>query len=174
MRAQLHDLTFTREGKQVVSFITDDDFRENFDELNGKVLTVEVKRYREKRSLNANAYLWVLCQKIAENQKVQPDEVYRKEVREAGVSVAMSVLSHHYEKVAEAWAERGIGWFCVPTDRNGNTTFFLAYYGSSTYDTKEISRLIESTVEDARSLGIETLTPRELSLLIDDWGKNHD
>lgn len=171
MRAELHDITFTRDGKQIVSFVTGEDFRETFDELNGKPLTVEVKRYRERRSRNANNYLWELCTKIAEHQGITPLEVYRKEIREAGVSVAMSVLSECYEKVEAAWGERGIGWFLVKTDEGGGTTFFLAYYGSSSYDTKEMSRLIENTVEDCKALGIETATPAELALLMENYEK---
>lgn len=173
MRAELHDITFTREGKQIVSFVTGEDFRETFDELHGKPLTVEVKRYREKRSKNANDYLWTLCTKISEHQCVTPEEVYRKEIREAGVSVAMSVLSDHYDKVASAWRERGIGWFFVKTDEGNGTTFFLAYYGSSSYDTKEMSKLIENTIQDCKALGIETATPAELALLMDDWERKH-
>lgn len=169
MRAELHDITFTRDGKQIVSFVTGEDFRETFDELLGKMLTVEVKRYRPKRSKNANDYLWTLCTKLAEHQGVTPDEVYRKEIREAGVSVAMSVLSEYYDKVASDWGGRGIGWFLVKTDEGNGTTFFLAYYGSSTYTTSEMSRLIENTVQDCKALGIETLTPAELALLMDDW-----
>lgn len=171
MRAELHDITFTRDGKQIVSFITGEDFRETFDELNGKPLTVEVKRYREKRSKNANAYLWELIGKIAENQAIPPIEVYRKEIREAGVSVAMSILSHNYDRFTEIWAEKGMGWFCDVLDRNGTTTFFTAYYGSSSYDTLQMSRLIESVIKDAKALNIETLTPKELSLLMEDWEK---
>lgn len=169
MRAELHDITFTRDGKQIVSFITGEDFRETFDELHGKPLTVEVKRYRPKRSKNANDYLWTLCTKLAEHQGVTPEEVYRKEIREAGVSVAMSVLSECYEKFAVAWKDRGIGWFTIKTDEGNGTVFFLAYYGSSTYSTLEMSRLIENTVQDCKALGIETLTPAELALLMDDW-----
>ena len=169
MRARLHDLTFSRSGKQIVSFELDDDFREKFDELKDTPLTVEVKRYRPKRSKNANDYLWTLCTKIAENQRVSPEEVYRKEIREAGVCTAFSVLSHAYERFAECWSAKGIGWFTEISGRDGSAIYFLAYHGSSNYNTAEMHRLIENTITDAKALGIETATAAELSLLMDDW-----
>lgn len=172
MRGKLRDLTFTVGGKQILSITLDEDFREKYDELRDKPLNIEIKKYRQKRSKNANDYLWTLCTKIAEDQHVTAHEVYRKEIREAGVCVAMSVLTHYYERTAAAWSERGIGWFCEKTDEYANTTFFLAFYGSSTYDSAEMSRLIEHTIQDAKALGIETATPEELSLLMDSWEKD--
>ena len=71
MRAELRDLTFSAKGKQILSLTLEGDFREKFDELNGKPLEVEIKRYRKKRSKNANDYLWTLCTKIAENRGIR-------------------------------------------------------------------------------------------------------
>ena len=34
---------------------------------NGKLLSVEIKQHRDRRSPDANSYCWVLVQKIAEN-----------------------------------------------------------------------------------------------------------
>ena len=172
MRGEVRDVRFTASGKQILSMTLDEDFREKYDELRDKPLNIEIKKYRQKRSKNANDYLWTLCTKIAEDQHVTVDEVYRKEIREAGVCVAMSVLTRYYERTASAWGERGIGWFLEKTGEYDNTTFFLAFYGSSIYDSVEMSRLIEHTIQDAKVLGIETATPEELSLLMDSWEKD--
>ena len=173
MRAELRDLTFSVKGKQILSLTLDDDFRERFDELNGKPLEVEIKPYRKKRSKNANDYLWVLCTKIAENQGISPVEVYRKEIREVGVFEPLPIREDAVERFSRAWEQRGIGWFTVLVDDSfpGYKKVF-AYYGSSTYNTADMSRLINNTIEDARALGIETATPQELSLLLDTWRKD--
>lgn len=172
MRAELRDLTFSAKGKQILSLTLEGDFREKFDELNGKPLEVEIKRYRKKRSKNANDYLWTLCTKIAENQGISPKEVYRKQIREVGVFEPLPVKEEALERFSRAWEERGIGWFTVVVyDSFPGFKKVFAYYGSSTYNTEEMSRLINNTIEDAKALGIETATPAELSLLLDTWKK---
>ncbi len=170
MRAELRDLMFSAKGKQILSLTLDGDFREQFDELNGKPLEVDIKPYRKRRSKNANDYLWTLCTKIAESQGISPKEVYRKQIAEVGVFEPLPVKEDALERFSKAWESRGIGWFTVVVDDSfpGYKKVF-AYYGSSTYDTAEMSRLIKNTIEDARALGIETATPEELSLLLDNW-----
>lgn len=170
MRAQLKELTFTGKGEQILSLTLEGDFRERYDELNGKPLELDLKVYRKKRSKNANDYFWVLVDKIAKNQGVSPVEVYRKEIREVGVYEPLPVREDCLERFSKAWQERGLGWFTVVIDDSfpGYKKVF-AYYGSSTYNSEEMSRLINNTIEDAKALGIETATPQELSLLLDEW-----
>ena len=66
MIGKLKDITFTRSGEQIISFSTKTDFTEAFDTLKDFDVDVEIKRHRQKRSLDANAYCWVLCEKIAD------------------------------------------------------------------------------------------------------------
>lgn len=112
----------------------------------------------------------MLVDKIAKSQGVSPVEVYRKEIREVGVYEPLPVREDCLERFSKAWEERGLGWFTVLVDDSfpGYKKVF-AYYGLSTYNSEEMSRLINNTVEDARALGIETATPQELSLLLDEW-----
>lgn len=172
MRAELRDLTFSAKGEQILTLTLEGDFRERFDELKDKPLEVDIKRYRAKRSKNANDYLWTLCTKIAEDQGVSPEEVYRKEIREVGVYEPLPVREDCLERFKQAWEKKGIGWFVVLVDDSfPGYKKVHAYYGSSTYNTAEMSRLIKNTIEDAKSLGIETATPSELALLMDAWQK---
>lgn len=170
MTGKLRDLTFTKGGKQILSITLDGDFREKFDSLDGKTIDVEVKPYRKKRSKSANDYLWALCTKIAANQDISPEEVYRKEIREVGVFEAFVIREDSLERFSSAWRSHGIGWFTVTVDDAfpGHKRIH-AYYGSSTYNAEEMSRVISNTIEDAKVLGIETATPEELSLLMDNW-----
>ena len=173
MRAALRELTFTGKGEQILSLTLEGDFRERYDELNGKALELDLKIYRKKRSKNANDYLWVLIDKIAKSQGISPVEVYRKEIREVGVFEPLPVREDCLDRFMKAWGERGLGWFVEIIDDSfpGYKKVF-AYYGSSTYNTEEMSRLINNTIEDAKALGIETATPQELSLLLDEWRKD--
>lgn len=171
MKAKLQSLNFDRRGGQILTLALEGDFREKYDELFDKPISIEIKRYREKRSKNANDFMWAMSTEIAKNQRVTPEEVYRKEIREAGVCEPMVCKSEAYPRISEIWGERGIGWFTVKTDEADGWTYFLEYYGSSVYDTAEMSRLIDNTVQDAKALGIETASPAEISLLLEEWRK---
>ena len=75
------------------------------------------------------------------------------------------------KKWIENWKSRGLGWMAEPIGKGSNEGFVsvMNYYGSSAYDTAEMSRLIDSLVSEAKSLGIETLTPNELERLKTAW-----
>ena len=71
------------------------------------------------------------------------------------------------------WNERGIAWFTEKVQENGNKTIINAYYGSSSYNSKQMSRLIDGLMQDCRSVGI--LTPEDLEieeLIRREYGKN--
>ena len=70
------------------------------------------------------------------------------------------------------WTAYGLGWFCEIVDDGAaaNTKVVRFYYGSSCYSSGRMSRLIKAVVTDCEALGISTLTPQEIELLIDKWG----
>ena len=172
MRARLHALS--ADGKLLTLELVDEDFRDHWDGLQGTDLDLTLKKHREKRSRNANDYLWVLCEALARNQGITKVEVYRKNIREVGVCEVLGMSEETYGRFSSAWRERGLGWFTeiADTSAEGECTV-LAYYGSSTYTSAEISRLIEAVQEDCRACGVETATPDELSLLMEDWDAKH-
>jgi hypothetical protein len=176
MKGRLVDLTFTLDGKQRLVIELDGDFRKKFAELKEHPVRVEVKRWRKKRSLDANAYAWVLIDKIAQATGVPKTEVYRKVIREiGGVSEIVCVRTEAVDKFREGWEAHGLGWQTdvMPSKIEGCTNVVL-YYGSSTYDTKQMSALIDSLVQDAQALGIETLPPHEIARLNSLWGEKHE
>lgn len=133
----------------------------------GKVYTVEIKEYRQKRSLDANAYAWVLIDKIAAAVGLPKTEVYRNAIKElGGVSDTVCVMDAAVDALCNGWSHNGLGWVTetLPSKIKGCTNVIL-YYGSSTYDSKTMSRLIDGLIEDARNMGIETMTPQELERL---------
>ena len=81
MKGKLKDLTFDRGGKQILSVEINADFSEEFDRLYESDIDIEIKKHHEKRSLDANAYCWVLINKIAKATRCRPDEIYREAIR---------------------------------------------------------------------------------------------
>lgn len=131
----------------------------------------EILKKRKRRSLDANAYAWVLIGKIAEAVRMTPDEVYKREVREiGGASEIVCVQDKAVERLVELWENKGLGWQAepFPSKVEGCTNVRL-HYGSSAYDTHQMSVFIDHLVQEAKSLDIETLTERELSLLKEEW-----
>ena len=173
MLARLRDMTFNRDGSQIVSLTVAGDFRQIFDELSGKDLEVEIKVARKKRSLSANAYAWVLTDKIAAATHQSKVDVYRETIRSiGGVSDIVCAQDRAVDALRSGWEAHGVGWITdtMPSKLEGCTNVVL-YYGSSTYDTEQMSRLIDLLVAEAKVLGIETATPAELKRLREEWEK---
>lgn len=138
----------------------------------GKTYDLTIKPHRERRSLDANAYCWVLLDRLAEKVQIPKTEIYRRYIREiGGNSETVCVVEKAADKLCEGWAHNGIGWQTdrLPSKLEGCVNVIL-YYGSSTYDTRQMSRLIDMVVADCKDQGIETLTPDELDRLKDRWG----
>ena len=171
MKARLGDLSLTFDGKQRLTLELDDDFRGEYDRLKGKDLRVEIKAWREKRSRDANAMMWALCEQIAKAIRSTKEQVYRDQIRQVGEYTPLPIRADAVEDFGRIWSGHGIGWFVEVVDDSKLPGYKLvfAYNGSSTYDTKQMSRLIDSVIQEANELGIETMSDRERSLLLDAW-----
>lgn len=167
MKGKLKDLTFGYDGSQNITVTVREDFREQFEQLRDSDVSIEIKRFRKRRSLDANAYAWVLIDKIATAMSVDKAEVYRQAIRSiGGVSEILCIQNTALEKFRAAWEQNGIGWQTdtMPSKLEGCTNV-IVYYGSSTYDTQQMALLIDYLIQDAKSLGIETMSPAELDRL---------
>lgn len=173
MRAKLVDISLDiLSRKQRVTFEFDGDFRQQYDDLKDKELEITVKPFRAKRSKNANAYCWELLGKLGEALNLPPKELYRRAIKEVGVYQDVELEPRAAKTMEHIWTERGIGWVTEKVDDTFGGVLIRFYYGSSVYNTKQMSRLIDYIVEDCREQGIETKTPQELSLLLDEWEEN--
>lgn len=146
-------------------------------ELTGKgELTVTVKKYRKKRSLDANAYFWVLVDRLAEKTGNDRIAIYRNAIKDiGGVSETVCLKEDAANKLCEIWSRNGIGWQTdiMPSKLKGCKNVIL-YYGSSTYNTKQMSLLIDNIVQDCKAVGIETMTPAELQVIKDAWNRKEE
>jgi hypothetical protein len=136
---------------------------------NGKLLQAEIKQYRKHRSLDANGMLWAILQQMAEALNTSKDELYIEMLSRYGVFTHIIVKPNMVEKVKQEWRTvRELGEVTV----NGQTGVQLqCFFGSSSYDSKEFSVLLDGVVSDAKELGVEVMTPAEIESLKQAWGK---
>jgi hypothetical protein len=149
------------------------DFKQLIDDMNGcEKLSIEIKPFRARRSLDANAYAWVLMDKLAEKLNVSKEDIYREYIKHiGGNSEIVCVKNSAVERLCEGWSKNGIGWQTdtMPSKIDGCTNVIL-YYGSSTYDTSQMSRLIDLIIQDCKEQGIQTDTPDTIARLKALWG----
>lgn len=176
---RLKDLTFARGGEQILSLALPrgTDIGDAYDELIDVDVDITIVKHRNRRSNDANAYCWVLCTKLAEalsseGQIHTKDEVYRNAIKNVGVFKDFSELDPADAKtLTAAWENLGTGWFTEQVDYNqaGDKVILRCYYGSSRYNTKCMSILIDNLIQDCKALGIETAPPAEIERLIEMW-----
>ncbi len=149
------------------------DFEQIMDELKDKdKLAIEIKQYRERRSLDANAYFWVLCDKLAERLHKGKTEIYREYIKDiGGVSETVCVKNAAVKRLCEGWSKNGIGWQTETFESKlEGCTNVVLYYGSSTFSTAQMSALLDLVIQDCHDQGIVTETPNQIAEMKARWG----
>lgn len=175
MIGRIRDLTRNMDGSYNLTVTVKDDPRSLVDQLKDTAVDVEIKKHRNHRSLDANAYAWVLIGKLAEALRIDRADVYKQAIRSiGGVSTIVCVPDKALEALQNGWKTKGMGWQTetMPSKLEGCTNVVL-YYGSSTYDTKQMSLLIDHLVQDAKEQGIETMPPAELERMMQHYQKHY-
>ena len=153
------------------------DLPQNTDEVADKLLDIEAKPHREKRSLDANAYAWMLVSKIASELGADKDDIYEhmifkyghiedpEDEAESTVMVRHGIPfkefftgSHRYPRFHSSFEVCG-----------AMMDFYIIYRGSSLYNTKEMSQFIDGIVSDAKELGIDTIPRVDLNKIKAKW-----
>lgn len=177
IKAQNIRALMTLDGKTEYIITSNDKPTAELDELkqhidNGQSLSVEIKKYRQKRSLDANAYCWVLCQKLSEKLNCTKEDIYKEAIRKAGQFDFIAVANKAVDQFIKAWQSKGLGWYAEALESKiEGCKKVMVYYGSSVYNSKEMAHLIDYIVSECKQQGIETLTPAELAKLKQEWGK---
>lgn len=123
--------------------------------------------HKNRRSLDANAYLWVLIGKIADRLRRPKEEIYREMLRDygqGGVAKIPNRYAGHFRRAFPYHQKHE----SLPDEEQAQ--YYRFWVGSSQYDTQEMAVLIDGVVQEARALGIETATPQELARLKEEWG----
>lgn len=159
-------------GKFIVSFeINENLSQETIEYLQScEMLSIEAKKYRQKRSLNANAYAWVLMQKIAEVIHSDRESVYIEMLKKYSRDFTFVICKEKaIGKLKELYRT------CIDLGEvnvNGMEGHQMqVFFGSSTFDSKSMSVFIDGIVSECKELGIETLPPAELERMTQQWGK---
>lgn len=175
MRGRLVDISFGLNRKNRVTVELDRDFREDFERLKDQELDIEIGKHREKRSLNANSYFHTLVTSIAAESGRSFDATRQHLVIQygvlaknedgttAGIMVPASAnvdQIYPYTRCFDTREENGVLFKC-----------YLVYKHTSDMDSKEMARLIDGAIDEAKSLGIETDTPEQLARNKALWAK---
>lgn len=126
-------------------------------------LSFELKPYRAKRSLDANAFFWAACTVIANALRTSKDEVYFDMLRRYGQGFVVKVPNQHIEKFKRTYK------YVEPHDAlpaEEKAQYFRVWLGSSTYDTQEMSILIDGVLSEIKEMGLDFISEEEASLYL--------
>ena len=138
-------------------------------ELEGKDLRLKAVIWRNKRSLDANGLLWVCLDKIASALNTDKWDVYLLMLKRYGKFTYILVKPNAVEYTKTIWRESEV---IGEVDVNGTKSVqMLCYFGSSTYDSKEFSRLLDGVISEMKDMGLETPAQEEMDRMLAEWGK---
>lgn len=145
-----------------------------------KLYDLEVKEHRKRRSLDANAKMWALINEMATVLRLPPEEIYQGYIPDVGGNYWIApVRPEEIDARSSDWCRGHIGRMvedmgpCRIEELKDYHNLKM-YRGSSEYDTAQFSRLLDLVIQDCRQLGIETLSEREKTLLLEQWEKTRD
>ena len=156
-------------------------------ELTAGDVDISIKPHRNSRSLDANAYHYALCNRIAQKlSETNKDVVTTKEVH------AQLMVDYGFFETDESGVAK---WIVLEDGKQAPDLYlydtkhtvtlkkksgkevvgrvYIIVRGSHTYDSTEMSVLIDGTIAEAKSLGIETITPAEKEKMMQAWKRYH-
>lgn len=185
LTAKIKDIGRTLDGKYTLTLestkIATEEVTRLFQE---ERLDVEIKKYRKKRSLDANSYYWVLISKLAECINVSKPYMHNTILRRYGqidridgqaVYVVIPDTDSAQKDVDEAQLYHLKPTSQVKEGKGGRMyRTYMMLKGSSMYNAKEMSVLINGIVNECKIMGIETIPPEELKRMMESYAKrNH-
>lgn len=173
LKGKLGDVNIDFENKNMkLTFEVDNTDLAIIEQFRDKDLNIEISKWYKKRSLDANAYAWVLLGKLQDVLNIPKETIYRNMIKNIGSYEVVPIKNEAVEKFESAWQKNGLGWVTeqLPSKLKGYTNI-VCYYGSSSYNSKEMSRLIDLIVQDCKEQEIETLSKEELKSMMEEYEK---
>lgn len=133
---------------------------------------ISITKASKRRSLDANAYAWVLLGKLAEKLRTTPLEAYRRIIADSAAYTIVPIREDAVEAWITRWSRNGKGWLCEDMGACRNTAGYRnikCFHGSSAYTQAEMSRFIDLIIDECNQLGIPTMTPAEIEKLKGNW-----
>lgn len=177
MIGKLRDLMRLSGGEWLVSFTTGGNPEELFAKLKDSTVSVEIKKASKSRSRDANAFCWAMCNDIGNAMRpaIPKEMVYRQAIRDVGKSSMLLIQDEAVDTFISTWGERGVGWFAEVLDdskKNPGCKVIIAYYGTSVYDSAEMSRVLDYLRQDMENMQLPIpLSKAEQDRIALQWGK---
>ena len=133
---------------------------------------LNIVKTKNKRSLDANALFWKMLGLLADKLQMKNTDVYREYIKETSAFEIIPVKEDKIEHWKKIWESRGIGWVCEDLGECRNTKGYhnvKSYYGTSVYDSKEMSRIIDMVISDCKDNSIPTDDPDEIERIKQLW-----
>lgn len=172
MKCQLMGIKEGSDGGSIIAVKLPSNWSAEYAALESTPVEVDIKKWRQSRSRDANRYIWTLIDQLAEKLERSKIEIYREAIKGiGGVSETYCVRDKAVQTLVDGWSRSGIGWFAdkEPSTLLPGFTNVVLYKGSSVYDTKQMSALIDHVIQDCKSVGIETLPPHEIEAMEAAW-----
>ena len=135
-----------------------------------KPLDISINISKKKRGLNANGYAWALLGELQAKLKIPKEDLYKEYVRRCGPFEVIPIRNDAVDRFVECWENNGLGWVTDKTkSKLDGYTNILAYYGSSSYNTEEMSFMLSCIVDDCIENGIPTKKKEEIESLLKEW-----
>lgn len=150
---------FNRDKSDVINHINDLD--------KDAVLSVDFKKYRKSRSRDANAMLWACIGDMATALGDDKWNVYMRLLRRYGKFTYITVIADAVEKMKLIWRESEE--IARHVEDGIEHVDMLCYFGSSTYDTKEFSVLLEGTISEMRDMGLKVPATKDIERGLELW-----
>lgn len=168
-----YNVDFQKNSSKILLNINSNEVN-TLEKLRGSKLNVELKQYRPRRSLDANAYCWVLCDSIAkaltsEESTITKEAIYKDAILQIGSFEPMIIQEKAFENFKRVWEKQGLGYLIQEVSRKDKCIRVNCYYGSSSYNTKEMSLLIQLLADLAKEIGVETRPQAEIDSLLKEW-----
>ena len=177
MKGRFKDCLKLSGGEWLVSFTTREDPGRIYEKLKDTDISVEIKKHTVKRSKTANDFCWALCTDIgnALRPPLPKEMVYRQAIRDVGKHELYLMKNEAVETFMRVWGDRGTGWFAEKLDdskKNPGCTLVFAYFGTSVYDSAEMSRVIDYLKAGAENMGLKIpFSKAEEKRMLAEWGK---
>ena len=173
MIGRLKDLLRLSGGAWLLSVTTRGDAGKIYDALKDCEVDIDIKKHNPKRSRDANALCWAMCSDIGKAIKppVPKEGVYRHAIREVGEYEPLPIKAEAVETFQRRWESKGTGWFAEVIDDSKLPGYKLvfAYYGSSTYDTAAMAKLLDFLKQDMENMGLPIPASKEQEEMLKSW-----
>lgn len=166
-------ISFSLDNQIEITFTTQKSNLEQISRLKDENMIVEVKKQTKKRSTSQNAYLWILLDELGKKINRSKEDVYKTYIKDYGVFEIIPIKNEAVENFIDKWGKNGLGWVCedLGESKLKGYTKLITYFGSSTYTSTEMARLLEAVIIDCEEMGIDTLTINDIMKLPNDNDK---